>query len=118
MPEAAAAKAAKTQRVEASLRRSDRTSSEVAPSQPAGAFHGLQRAAGNWAVTDLARPSEAPVPAANNGSWSIGERALPGSGLVDPGTRIPMEDRLGADLSDVRIHLGNATEDRARAKNA
>jgi len=118
MSESAPAKAAKTQRVEESRRRKDGPSSEAAPSQPARAFLGLQRAAGNRAVTDLARPSEAPVPAADNASWSIGESALPASGLVDPGTRIPMEERLGADLSDVRIHLGNATEDRARAKNA
>ena len=118
MSKAPPAKAIQPQRVEASFRRNGRPSREVAPSQPARDLLALQRVAGNWAVNYLSRPIAAPVAAAENGSGSTAEDALPGSALVDPHTRRPVEEQLGADLSDVRVHTGTAAEDRAGAKNA
>jgi hypothetical protein len=91
--------------------RSDRMSAEdeprVGPRDPRGLL-GLQRAAGNAAVTGMLEEERSPV-----------HDVISGSGqALDPATRADMEGRFGADFSDVRVHTGEQARQSAVSVNA
>ena len=69
---------------------------------------GLQRSAGNGAVTSLMEEERSPV----HDVVSSGGRPL------EPEVRTDMEARLGHDFSDVRVHDDSAAADSATAVNA
>jgi hypothetical protein len=69
---------------------------------------GLQRTAGNGRVSSLLDEERSPVHAV----ISSGGRPL------DPAVRTDMEDRLGADFSDVRVHDDSAAHESAASVNA
>jgi hypothetical protein len=108
--------------VEASLRpKADRIEAEehghsfpaAAAGRPdvlgAGGLLGLQRAAGNAAVTGLVEEERSPVlDVVNSG----------GGAPLDTDTRTDMESRLGHDFSDVRVHTDSRASDSAKAVNA
>ena len=72
------------------------------------AILGLQRSAGNGAVTSLMEEERSPV----HDVVSSGGRPL------EPEVRTDMEARLGHDFSDVRVHDDSAAADSATAVNA
>ena len=72
------------------------------------AILGLQRSAGNGAVTSLMEEERSPV----HDVVSSGGRPL------EPEVRSDMEARLGHDFSDVRVHDDSAAADSATAVNA
>ncbi len=106
--------------VEASLRpKADRVESEehafpaAAAGRPdvlgAGGLLGLQRAAGNAAVTGLVEQERSPVlDVVNSG----------GGKPLEADTRSDMESRLGHDFSDVRVHTDSQASDSAKSVNA
>ncbi len=108
--------------VEASLRpKADRIEAEehghgfqaAAAGRPdvlgAGGLLGLQRAAGNAAVTGLVEEERSPVlDVVNSG----------GGAPLDTDTRSDMESRLGHDFSDVRVHTDSRASESAKAVNA
>lgn len=74
-----------------------------------GGLLGLQRAAGNAAVTGLVEEERSPVlDVVNSG----------GGAPLDTDTRTDMESRLGHDFSDVRVHTDSRASDSAKAVNA
>ena len=75
----------------------------------AGGLLGLQRAAGNAAVTGLVEEERSPVlDVVNSG----------GGAPLDTDTRTDMESRLGHDFSDVRVHTDSRAGESAKAVNA
>ncbi len=69
---------------------------------------GLQRAAGNGAVTSLLEEERSPVH----------DVVTPGGRPLEPEVRTDMEARLGHDFSDVRVHDDSAAAASATAVNA
>ncbi|MRX43270.1 eCIS core domain-containing protein [Agromyces kandeliae] len=74
---------------------------------PAGMLR-LQREAGNGAVSDLVEEGRSPV----HDVISSGGAAL------EPGLRTDMEQRLGADFGDVKVHTDAPAHESARSVNA
>ncbi len=71
----------------------------------------LQRAVGNAGVQALLEEDEEPSP--------VHEVVGSGAGSpLDAGTRTLMEDRLGHDFSEVRVHTGAKADESARSINA
>lgn len=108
--------------VEASLRpKADRIEAEehghsfpaAAAGRPdvlgAGGLLGLQRAAGNAAVTGLVEEERSPV---------LDVVGSGGGQPLDTETRADMEGRLGHDFSDVRVHTDSRASDSAKAVSA
>lgn len=81
----------------------------------------LQRLVGNRVVAQLLEsPAVPPTPsAANEGGSSVRDMVGTGGGSpLSPTTRQTMEDRLGHDLSDVRVHAGDKAAASARSLGA
>jgi hypothetical protein len=108
--------------VEASLRpKADRIEAEehgqVGPAAAAGrpdvlgasGLLGLQRAAGNAAVTGLVEEERSPV---------LDVVGSGGGQPLDTDTRADMEGRLGHDFGDVRVHTDSKASDSAKAVSA
>lgn len=70
---------------------------------------GLQRTAGNAAVTSLVEEERSPVHDVINSG---------GGAALDTGTRADMEARFGADFGDVRVHTDGAAHESAKSVNA
>lgn len=70
---------------------------------------GLQRAAGNAAVTGMVEEERSPV---------LDVVGSGGGQPLDTDTRADMEGRLGHDFSDVRVHTDSRASDSAKAVNA
>ncbi|QEO14103.1 DUF4157 domain-containing protein [Agromyces intestinalis] len=68
----------------------------------------LQRDAGNGAVSDLVEEQRSPV------HDVIGS----GGSSLEPGVRADMEQRIGADFGDVRVHTDAAAHESAKSVNA
>ncbi|GAA1061613.1 eCIS core domain-containing protein [Agromyces bracchium] len=74
---------------------------------PAGLLR-LQRDAGNGAVSDLVEEGRSPVH----------DVISSGGASLDPGLRTDMEERLGADFGDVKVHTDAPAHESARSVNA
>ncbi|WP_401000932.1 DUF4157 domain-containing protein [Agromyces sp. GXQ0307] len=74
---------------------------------PAGLLR-LQRDAGNGAVSDLVEEGRSPVH----------DVISSGGSSLDPGVRADMEQRLGADFGDVKVHTDAPAHESARSVNA
>ncbi|MBP2406168.1 eCIS core domain-containing protein [Streptomyces syringium] len=85
----------------------------VAPPERASLLLALQRAAGNGAVLRMLRAG-----GASRELSAVPEVVRGGGRPLDAGTRGAMEARLGADLSDVRVHTGPAAQRSAMAIGA
>ncbi len=78
---------------------------------------GLQRLAGNASVSRLIAPDDEGGPAAQRSS--VMDVVGSGGGQpLEPGLRRDMEDRLGADFADVRVHTDERASESARSINA
>lgn len=69
---------------------------------------GLQRAAGNSATAGVVDDERSPVHDVVSG----------GGSPLDDGVRTSMEERMGHDFSDVRVHTGDAADASARSVSA
>ncbi|GAA1055466.1 hypothetical protein GCM10017608_34810 [Agromyces luteolus] len=74
---------------------------------PAGMLR-LQREAGNSAVSDLVEEGRSPVH----------DVISSGGASLEPGLRTDMEQRLGADFGDVKVHTDAPAHESARSVNA
>jgi hypothetical protein len=74
---------------------------------PAGLLR-LQREAGNGAVSDLVEEGRSPVH----------DVISSGGASLEPGLRTDMEQRLGADFGDVRVHTDAPAHESARSVDA
>ena len=83
---------------------------------PATLLH-LQRAAGNDSVNSLLAGEEGEE-AAEPRSPVHDVIESGGGSPLEPGTRSFMEERLGADFSDVRVHTGGRADESARSISA
>jgi hypothetical protein len=73
-----------------------------------GGLLGIQRAVGNAAAAGIVEEEQSPVhQVISSGGTSL-----------DEGVRTDMEDRMGHDFSDVRVHTGDAADNSARSVSA
>jgi len=99
-PETAREAAVATEAVGLAARRADAIG-------PAGLLR-LQREAGNGAVSDLVEDGRSPVH----------DVISSGGASLEPGLRSDMEQRLGADFGDVKVHTDAPAHESARSVNA
>jgi hypothetical protein len=107
----------KGERTQETSSRINRGKSQPAPSVSQSAFDlpGFQNTAGNLAIQHVAKTSTA---GGDNGlSRRIRAASAGGSGL-DREARSRLEHGLGADLSDVRVHIDGEADQLARSVNA